>query len=110
MARSTIICSRIEANTAWVNWGCKGSRQGCWARPRTQQATRQNGRVGGGVRGARCAPAAAAAKSAAAKPAGQGREPVGRGIFNRDRIAIEQLSTAAPRVKPYIARNVAVRR
>ena len=57
MARSTIICSRIEANTAWVNWGCKGSRQGCWARPRTQQATRQDERVGGGVRGERDAQA-----------------------------------------------------
>ena len=47
MTRSTIICSRIEANTVSVNWGCKGSRQGCWARPRTQQATRQNGRGAG---------------------------------------------------------------
>ena len=84
MARSTIICSRIEANTVSVNWGCKGSRQGCWARPRTQQATRQNGRGAGGVRGARCAPAAAAAKSAAAKPAGQGRERMGRVIFSWD--------------------------
>ena len=51
--------------------------RGCWARPRTQQATRQNERVGGGVRGerdARAGPASAAC--AAAEKSSAGEAPV----------------------------------
>ena len=48
--------------------------RGCWARPRTQQATRQNERVGGGVRGerdARAGPASAACAAAEKSSAGE---------------------------------------
>ena len=49
--------------------------RGCWARPRTQQATRQNERVGGGVRGERAragaGPASAACAAAEKSSAGE---------------------------------------
>ena len=63
MARATITCSRREATRCGSLGRAKGSRRACWARSRTQQATRQNGREGGRLRDVwGVAPTAAAAR------------------------------------------------